>query len=320
MNEIQKQCKQCNNTFTIVRKTNVGSGSANVFTKKQYCSSECKKQSRERGDIGKRIACKCVICGNIRYRPPSILSKTCSRKCRSIHQSNVITKIPIENKICLGCGELFPCPINVGKKSCSHTCHNLQRKLLNVNAKIKSCLVCGITFRTTKKNTRQKLCSKKCQNSAQSSGIIKCHYNGKSGYRPDIDMTSYFLSSFEADYARYCNFIERSFEYQSKTFQLNVSGTNRSYTPDFYHSDKNEFTELKSVKFNPESKFSSKMNANINSVYALKETGIQINILYMNDFYKMLIDQKLLNVIPNIEHKYHKNNCNKIVVINHKDL
>jgi hypothetical protein len=58
-----------------------------------------------------------------------------------------------------------------------------------------------------------------------------------------------FKSSLEADYARYCNFLNVEFQYEQKTFEIiDETGKARHYTPDFYIPSKDLYIETKALR------------------------------------------------------------------------
>lgn len=68
---------------------------------------------------------------------------------------------------------------------------------------------------------------------------------GRGGRREDLG-DRYFRSSWEANYARYLNFIGDKWEYEPKTFRFDgITRGTMSYTPDFWLPDRNEYHEVK---------------------------------------------------------------------------
>lgn len=68
---------------------------------------------------------------------------------------------------------------------------------------------------------------------------------GIAGRRDDLG-GQYFRSRYEANYARFLNFAKEPWTYEKKTFWfLNIKRGVRSYTPDFFLPNKNEFHEVK---------------------------------------------------------------------------
>jgi hypothetical protein len=64
-----------------------------------------------------------------------------------------------------------------------------------------------------------------------------------SGWREDLQQ--YFRSSWEANYARYLNFIKEPWEYEKQEWEFPVKRGNRFYKCDFYLPGKDEYHELK---------------------------------------------------------------------------
>jgi len=56
----EKTCDVCLRIFVIEYQVN-GSGSANVYIKRKYCSKQCKKLASKRGDLGNRIQKFCLL-------------------------------------------------------------------------------------------------------------------------------------------------------------------------------------------------------------------------------------------------------------------
>jgi hypothetical protein len=68
---------------------------------------------------------------------------------------------------------------------------------------------------------------------------------GKVGRRADLG-NRYFRSIWEANYARFMNYLNIKWEYETKTFWFEkIKRGTRSYTPDFYLPDSNEYHEVK---------------------------------------------------------------------------
>lgn len=65
----------------------------------------------------------------------------------------------------------------------------------------------------------------------------------KGGWRSDLDR--YFRSSWEANYARYLNYIREPWEYEPKEFEFPVKRGNRTYKPDFWLPKRQQWIEIK---------------------------------------------------------------------------
>jgi len=57
--------------------------------------------------------------------------------------------------------------------------------------------------------------------------------------------TRYFRSSWEANYARYLNFIKEPWKYEGKEWEFPVKRGTRFYKCDFYLPTRNEYHEVK---------------------------------------------------------------------------
>ena len=72
-----------------------------------------------------------------------------------------------------------------------------------------------------------------------------CYSRARGGKRKDLN-NQYFRSAWEANIARYYNFIGVKWEYEPKTFVFeNIKRGSVSYTPDFYLPDEDKWIEVK---------------------------------------------------------------------------
>lgn len=152
---------------------------------------------------------------------------------------------------CKGCGikfkvKPFAKKNGKGKTYCTPECRN------NTIGKIEiKCAECGkikLVFRSQKKEVN--FCSRSCasinyyrKNNQMNKGIQR----GNGGKRIDLN-NQYFRSSWEANYARYLNFLIQQkeiakWEYEVDTFEFkNIKRGVRFYTPDFkVYDNKGEF-------------------------------------------------------------------------------
>lgn len=278
-------CIYCKSNFTI-NYLPIGRGSGNIVRKK-YCSLKCKRKS-----ITKTKICKnCIICNEIFYSYESNNRKTCSKKCCFIFIKKDVSRY------CLRCNKIFFTKKSKSKKYCSYECYKITS-----NKKIKKkCYICDSEYIVKKSKINRKHCSKKCQYNAQSNGSIKIYTNGRMGYRKDIGDT-FFKSSFEADYMRWCLFNNFKVLYENKTFEIIKDNKKCFYTPDFYHCDEEIYIELKGVKL-CDNNFSKKINSNFEKFSFLEKNGIKIKIIYMNDFYNLLKITGQYFLIENLENR-----------------
>jgi predicted nucleic acid-binding Zn ribbon protein len=102
------------------------------------------------------------------------------------------------------------------------------------------CPICNKSFRIDRLN--QKCCSFKC---FKKLFIGRKPYHSKGGKRIDLD-GKYFRSIWEANYARYLNYLGMKWEYEPQTFKYPyVRVGPKSYLPDFYLPSVNTFVEIK---------------------------------------------------------------------------
>lgn len=213
--------------------------------------------------------CICIVCGKGFHIPPSqkqrgpnsgrFCSKECSRKFRLEREKNYRRQWRLKNpapkkqeiripkvlpakahKPCINCGN----PVKSAKnKYCSKECRK-QYKIKNSAPKKKkiNCLNCGKEIEVLISQVKAgygKFCSFSCSSIHRIKQTPEKQYgNSKGGRRPDLD-NRYFRSCWEANYARYLNFLIKAgeivkWEYEPETFFFEGirSGT-VSYTPDF---------------------------------------------------------------------------------------
>lgn len=85
------------------------------------------------------------------------------------------------------------------------------------------------------------------QNNTLNPIIIKenAYSRAKGGKRKDLN-NQYFRSAWEANIARYFNYINVKWEYEPKTFVFsNITRGSVSYTPDFYLTEEDKWVEVK---------------------------------------------------------------------------
>lgn len=253
-----KKCEQCGKSFIPYRSNQI------------LCSKRCnelKRNEKDRSGLGKNWSAgkeyvprqTCIVCGNLFYAPPAQLKrggnagKFCSNKCYGKHNTK---EVPVkerraikkrENKIpkeprpevkltgCENCGRL------IKKKFCDQKCYtefrNKQDKRIT-----KQCLNCkkDIKVSVGQHNAGFGIyCSSSCAAVARvNNRTVPLIGNAIGGKRQDLN-NQYFRSRWEANYARYLNFmIKRGevlrWEYEPKTFYFQgIKRGTISYTPDF---------------------------------------------------------------------------------------
>ena len=240
------------------------------------------------------IVLKCQMCGEEYKKPASkaARSKYCSSICRN-RGINESKKIPTVEKECSMCKSIFSMKETEDKKYCSDSCY--RKDITKERVELK-CPVCEKNFkRIIGRETKH--CSPTCRNFAQSSGTLSIPRTTRAGYRRDLPPDVFFKSALEADYARYCNYMKKKWYYEHKTFQFEFNNYIRAYTPDFYLPDQNLYVETKAKRRD------SKYDANLACTALLKKQGVNIEVVFMHDFYKMLKDKNLYWLIPHIENK-----------------
>lgn len=244
----------------------------------------------------------CIICNLPFYAAPCIKKRSensgkyCSPKCRGVHtkEKNAekfkdarILKIEIINKNrqeallklkvkktnnCKNCNAI------TFKSYCNRACYFENRKDNLVVKTIKlSCLNCNIEINPLKSQVNAgfgKYCSISCSAQFNLKNMKNPYQNSKGGKREDLNNV-YFRSRWEANYARYLNFLIKHneitrWEFEPDTFIFKeIKRGTVSYMPDFkvyigekieyhevkgYHSDKSK-TKLKRMeKYYPEIK------------------------------------------------------------------
>ena len=215
----------------------------------------------------------CEHCGKKFNTYSSSQRKYCSVECwQAVHTYEKKTI-----KICRYCGknfEVYKSDIEREGKGvyCSKTCQLKDAEQANVTT---TCMNCGKEIKTIKSRVRGgrgKFCSRGC------AGVWKVlsgefdynmKRNSKSGKREDLD-NQYFRSAWEANYARYLNWLIKqgeikAWEFEVDTFQFPVKRGNMSYLPDFkitnndgsieYHEVKGYMDDNSRVKLNRMAKY-----------------------------------------------------------------
>lgn len=210
----------------------------------------------------------CTVCGD-QFTKSRSDQLYCSGKCASRSfrgKRRVLIK-------CVCCGNEF---LNFGnKKYCSPECQvagDRLRRIRNNNGKGKNwskgkqlvargyCVVCGKKFYappSQRKRGGGKICSNNCKGEMMAKNPTlfprTSSRRGRGGERPDLD-NIYFRSSWEANYARYLNWLKTrgeicSWEYEPECFEfVPIKKGTRFYAPDFRVINKNGSTEYHEVK------------------------------------------------------------------------
>lgn len=239
--------------------------------------------------MSKKIDLVCQYCNKEYNLPPSKAknSRFCSKECRIDSQKKEKKEFN-----CRFCNKTFLTK-RFDQEYCDMKCYKKDVKLERIDLE---CEYCGKNF-IKAINRKTKYCSKDCQMSAQSSGLAEIPSNGRLGFRKDLPSNYCFKSSLEADYARYCNSIGKKWIYEHKTFTVSYDGKDKKYTPDFYHPDEDLYVETKAIRRD------RKFNSNLLAADILKEQGLNIEVLLMGDFYRMIKQSGHYWTVENIENK-----------------
>lgn len=198
----------------------------------------------------------CECCGKEFFTHYSRKRKYCSVDCwQKIHTDN-----KKETRICKTCGkvfELYTFEIEKDGKGvhCSKACFQADMKSRNV---ITYCQFCGAEIKTIQsrvRDNRGKFCSRNCAamwRVMNNTFDYATAQRSKSGRREDLD-NRYFRSSWEANYARYLNWLIEhdeiaGWEYEVETFEFPVNRGNVRYLPDFKITNNDGSVEYHEVK------------------------------------------------------------------------
>jgi len=227
------------------------------------------KNPNWKGGLVKR---ECQICGAEYFVKRSHVSKrkTCSRACGRKYVGIVNAQYAKERRIkkyCEICNKeirVKPSHVDVEGTYCSKECMAIgySKRLSgedNPNwrgGKVKLyCKNCGKEFLVTPSlKDKRKFCSKSCGATWRTKNNMR-DYGSRgyaSGKRDDLD-GRYFRSSWEANYARYLNWLIKvgeieSWEYETEEFEFPVKRGNVRYLPDFIVTNQDGTKEYHEVK------------------------------------------------------------------------
>lgn len=171
--------------------------------------------------------------------------------------------------ICEHCGKKYE-SYNKKSKFCSLSCttiyYNKKRKGYK-DIRLK-CEQCKTTYSRTKgeinkhrrRGFKHHFCSKECsakykkgdirpqtsesRRRGYAEGRIKPPMKYRNGcFRKDLNM--YFRSSWEANFARILNYLNKKWEYEPIVLSMAINGKTVTYIPDFYLPDEKRFVEIK---------------------------------------------------------------------------
>jgi endogenous inhibitor of DNA gyrase (YacG/DUF329 family) len=230
-NQIQKICPICGNPFYVIPYRT---------DKAKYCSRKCYYKSQI-----KLIRLRCAICKKIFFLPPNRLHEKnfCSVKCRTIASRTR------PQKICPVCHKTFKARWSGRSRQiyCSRKC----MAIAYTHKLSLTCEICGKQFTVPLSLNRRRFCSLKCSQ-IHWRAEIKEQY--KSGRRKEslvrnqfcaykrVDLNNqFFRSSWEANIARFLNFLGIKWIYEPERFLVE----NGTYLPDFFLVDLQCYFEVK---------------------------------------------------------------------------
>lgn len=207
------------------------------------------KRSKKEALENSKTETSCLRCGSVftvyKSRIVAGRSKYCSRNCAD-DSRRVKPKADSKNKngtkmyngTCQ-CGAAFIG--TYGRRYCD-TCRRGRRSGSNAwnwrgGMPIARCEACGKEY-TVERGSKGVVCSGKCWGAIKTKRVKGRHTSrGRGGKRSDLG-DRYFRSRWEANYARYLNWLISigqiaRWEFEVDTFEFPVKRGNRFYTPDF---------------------------------------------------------------------------------------
>lgn len=228
--------------------------------KASCCSYKCAAiiRGRKQSAKTKYKALVCEWCGK-RYSDRESQIKENSRHFCSYDcwLSSIAVLAELNRKTCCNCGAKI---MGGGKLYCSTKCYSEyivktgQRK---TSPRVqRECLICGKAFsvgRATASYGQGIFCSQKCFGKYKSSHAENSHTRAAGGKREDLN-NQYFRSSWEANWARYLNWLIsvgriKSWEFEPETFEFaTIKRGVRFYTPDFRVVNDDDSVEYHEIK------------------------------------------------------------------------
>lgn len=206
----------------------------------RFCSMGCRSVAKSGSGNGRWSAdgeSVCAGCGKAFHRKPSqkAAEKFCSISCRR--------KAKSVDAVCVGCGtpyRAYLCHAS-RRRYCSRAC---ERKARTPQWN-RACESCGKWFYVKPADLKRgdkvrvgSFCSRVCKTRGMTQRWKPAGgKRARSGKRADLG-DRYFRSSWEANYARYLNWLQSlgeidSWEYEVDTFEFPVKRGSKFYTPDF---------------------------------------------------------------------------------------
>lgn len=232
----------------------------------KYCSRKCYFNG-----VARKNTKKCAYCGKQFIVVIGTREKYCSRNCSANGhrgQNNPSGRGGKKKKECPICKRIFFVRPGSSQHTCSFKCSGERARgtqTLETNPNWRGggnrqCIVCSKQFWSTPSSNKV-FCSRSCfhkasfgkRSSTRFSHQTKWGYGTpKAGHRNDLGI--YVRSSWEANYARYLNFLVKngvikSWDYEPDTFEfIGIKRGTRFYTPDFKVRNKDGQIEYHEVK------------------------------------------------------------------------
>lgn len=234
---IQKTCRICGKLFYVIPYRE---------NKAKYCSNKCRYKSQI-----KLVCLKCAVCGKTISLPPNRLrgKNFCSLRCRVLaSKTRPLLTCPVCKKTFKAHYSDRKTGEHLRQKYCSRKCMAIaySHKL------VVTCEACGKRFSVPPSSKDRRFCSVDCSTIIWSETIKEQYRTGKrkeglvinqfwASKRADLN-NQFFRSSWEANIARFLNFLDIKWIYEPERIPL-ANGT--TYLPDFFLPDLQCYFEVK---------------------------------------------------------------------------
>lgn len=173
-----------------------------------------------------------------------------------------------------------------------------------------TCQLCGVAFHCQQARMKRKGGCKFCSNNCRTAHLAlnPSYYpqtrsrRGKGGKRADLG-GKYFRSCWEANWARYLNFLIANdaidkWEFEVDTFQFHeIKRGTRFYTPDFKVFNKDGTTEYHEIKGYMDQKSKTKLDR-------MAKYYPEIKVILIGEKQYKAVKDQVSRVIPGWEHRY----------------
>jgi hypothetical protein len=239
-------CQHCGKTYEV-HQCHVA--------RSRYCSVECRNAGRTKPRISAPSYKKTADSKQTTPTPKRQKESKEVVKVSAAQKAPIACRQRIRYRTCLYCGTLLS---STQKKYCSHHCYTEHHKATNIRkVQIRNCEVCGKEFEAREcelAKGQARFCSRRCFGA----GKVKVHTDTqysrcRGGKRADLN-GQYFRSRWEANYARYLNWLVKQgeiekWEYETDTFEfVPVKRGNKFYTPDFKIFNRDGSIEYHEIK------------------------------------------------------------------------